>query len=610
MTSTPPSPVVAPTVSVLQPFVDAGLLDAPSVHVAHALARRFPDTHDHVVLAAALAVRGLSYGHVCIDLDGVDALITTSDEHETIDHLPWPDTAAWHQALARSSAVTVRDPAAGQAISADDGDLRPLVFDGTRLYLERYWRYERQVGDVVLARAATAHPPAPALVDTILDDRFGDASDRQREAARLALTSTLTVIAGGPGTGKTHTVARVLAAAHQLAQAEGESLYVALAAPTGKAAARMTEAVHAAVATAALPPALSEPLLATEATTLHRLLGWSDGVRFAHDASHPLPHDIVVVDETSMVALPLMARLLDAIAPPTRIVLVGDPFQLASVEAGAVLGDIVGPAARETAMPAGPLASNIVVLDRVHRFADNSDIAALADAVRLGDSARALALLRAGGDELTWVDPTDAAAVEAIRHEVVASSVHVARHALDGNADDALTSASSLKVLAGTRFGPLGSYAWRDLIEHRLARAVADLDIRGTWYVGRPVMITQNDHLNGLFNGDTGLVISQGGRPTVAFPGPEGLRLFSPSQLDLVDTWWSMTVHKSQGSEFDHAVVSLPAPTSRVLTRELLYTAITRARRRVTVVADEASIRAAIARPVARASGLGDRCWP
>ncbi|MBT5569266.1 MAG: ATP-binding domain-containing protein, partial [Acidimicrobiaceae bacterium] len=288
----------------------------------------------------------------------------------------------------------------------------------------------------------------------------------------------------------------------------------------------------------------------------------------------------------------------------------GDPFQLASVEAGAVLGDVVGPATDLDAAPDGPLADSIVVLQQVHRFAVDSAIAALADAVRSSDADRAIDVLGDdGSNDVQWIDPTDHKALGQLRRMVVSGAAEVAQAAREGEAGDALDRAMDLKVLCGTRFGPLGSYAWRDHLEHQLPKLVHGLSTDRSYYVGRPVIITSNDYVTGVFNGDTGIVIQDDGRTVVAMPGPNGIRLVLPSQLAAVETWWAMTIHKSQGSEFTHAVVSLPDARSRVLTRELLYTGITRGKDQVTVVATEAALRRAIDNPVARASGLRARLW-
>jgi exodeoxyribonuclease V alpha subunit len=371
----------------------------------------------------------------------------------------------------------------------------------------------------------------------------------------------------------------------------------------------MTEAVHQSVAEADIEPALAEPLLATEATTIHRLLGGGGDTEFRHHRDNPLAADIVVVDEASMISLPLMARLLDAVRPDARLVLVGDPYQLASIEAGTVLGDVVGSA---DSGGTGPLAGSVIVLKRVHRFASDSGIAALADAIRRGDEDEAIDLLQSGRDDIEWVRPDDPSAVRSLEQVVVERAVAMARAALDGDAAAGLTLATDLKVLGATRWRDFGTYDWRERIERLASRAEPRLAVQSRWYVGRPVIVTRNDYLNRLVNGATGLVVAAGDRVMVAFPdagADEGIRLVHPSQLASVETWWAMTIHKSQGSEYRHAVVSLPTHGSPVLTRELLYTGVTRAREKVTILGSESAIRTGISRPVARASGLRERLW-
>ena len=432
-----------------------------------------------------------------------------------------------------------------------------------------------------------------------------------------ALTPGVSIIAGGPGTGKTHTVARLLAVAHLVAEAEGRNLNVALAAPTGKAAQRMKDAVRAEVpaleVSGTITASLARALAGTDATTIHRLLGWLPGPRFDHDRRNPLPHHLVIVDETSMVSLPLMARLLDAVRPEARLVLVGDPYQLASIEAGTVLADVVGPAGESSGdqRPAqSALSGRVTVLRRMHRFGADSTIAALAEAIRVGEADAALALLEGSHADLSWVGDTDRDGVDRIRDLVVDAGVELATAALRGDAGASLAAANRLKVLAATRRGFLGLHDWSERIEVAVGARVPQLQSARRWYVGRPVIVTGNDRVNRVANGDVAVVVSHDGGMDAAFAGEEGVRYLAPSRLDRVETWWAMTIHKSQGSEFPHAVVSLPQAASPILTRELLYTAVTRARDQLTIVGSEAALRAAIDRPVARASGLRDRLWP
>jgi exodeoxyribonuclease V alpha subunit len=264
------------------------------------------------------------------------------------------------------------------------------------------------------------------------------------------------------------------------------------------------------------------------------LLGWTPGVEFRHNETNPLPHDLVVVDETSMVSLPLMARLLAAVRPDATLVLVGDPYQLASVEAGAVLGEIVGPTPDERASNA--LSERIVLLERVHRFGADSAIAALADAIRTGDADAAVALLRGDdAEELTWVTDDDPTGIAAVQHEAAAHAVEVINAARAGDAETGLALANDLKVLGATRRGPLGTYQWGDRIEVLASRALPPGTMLGRWYVGRPVIVTRNDYPNRLVNGDVGLVVAGTERAVVAFGAADGIRELAVSQLDEIE---------------------------------------------------------------------------
>jgi exodeoxyribonuclease V alpha subunit len=296
-----------------------------------------------------------------------------------------------------------------------------------------------------------------------------------------------------------------------------------------------------------------------------------------------------------------MAQLLDALRPDASLVLVGDPDQLASVEAGTVLADLA-------TSDASVLSDRVVELTVAHRFAAGSGIAALADAVRRGDTEQVLAQLGSERDDLELVRPDDDTALATLRGRVVESATQVVRGAREGRVADALAAARGLKVLCATRMGPLGLYDWTERIEHDVAEVVPELRGGRRWEVGRPFMVTRNDPVARVANGDTGVVVDLHGRRVLAIDTGAANPVPVPvARLDQVEPWWAMTIHKSQGSEFDEVVVSLPTQDSPVLTRELLYTAVTRARRRVTVVADEVTLRRAVERPVSRASGLRDR---
>lgn len=583
---------------LLREFNDAGALAAADVHVARRLGQLSGETDEAVLLGAAFAVRGPRLGHVCVDLATVrDQVIVEGDVAVDLARLPWPE--GWVEAVAASALV---------------GPDRPLRLEGTRLYLDRYWREERQVAADLRARATRTTVGVDAVaLEAGLDRLFppadadGDDDDRQRAAAATAVGRRLAVIAGGPGTGKTTTVARILALLHEQALAAGAPPpLVALAAPTGKAAARLEEAVHEEAASLAVDPEVRARLLAASASTLHRLLGWKPGnrARFRHDRTNRLPHEVVIVDETSMVSLTLMARLLEAVRPTARLILVGDPEQLASVEAGAVLGDIVGPAGEESAA----VDASIVVLRRVHRF--GGAIATLATAVQAGDAAAVLDVLRAGHADVAWSEVDVAATAPSdlvdLRAAVVDAGTELAAAAAAGDGRAALDALGRFRLLCAHRRGDYGVVPWTAQVETWLAAEIDGFAAGGPWYAGRPLLFTENDYGLQLYNGDTGVVVAPpGGGPVRAVFERRGQLLeLSPHRLGRVETVHAMTVHKAQGSQFRSVALLLPDGSSPILTRELLYTAATRARERLLVVGTEAAVVAAVERPIARASGL------
>ena len=609
---------------LLHEFNDAGVLAAADVHVARRLAELIDGTDDSVLLATALAVRAPRIGHVFVDLERIHETATVDvDDPIDLTTLPWPDPSGW----------VARVEASGLA-----GPDRPLRLEGSALYLDRYWREEQQVAADLAALAGAADAVRiDILADGIARLFEGEAPDvRQKQAAAAAVLRRLAVVAGGPGTGKTTTVARIVALLEEQALATGAAPpLVALAAPTGKAAARLAEAVHGEAARLNVDLAIRTRLLELEASTLHRLLGWKPGThsRFRHDRGNRLPYDVVIVDETSMVSLSLMARLTEAVRREARLILVGDPGQLTSIEAGAVLGDIVGPAAEAPRMstevrsavekatgaavegtaPAAdvPVGDGTIVLRTVHRF--GGGIERLADAIHAGDADAAIAALT--DESITWIDTDagDPAALDQlapVRDGAVKTGLAVIDAARDGDAARAIRELGAFRVLCAHRRGPHGVATWMPRIETWLAGERPGFAAE-PWYVGRPLLVTENDHAIRLYNGDTGVVVTSPstGRPTAAFERQGEIVSFSPTRLAAVETVYAMTIHKSQGSQFATAAVLLPDPASPILTRELLYTAVTRAQQHLILAGTGEAVRAAVNRPIARASGLRQRLW-
>jgi len=560
----------ATATGVLRTFNEAGVIDSSDVVVAQRLTALAKDTDERVALAVAFVVRAVRAGSVCVALADVE-------QHTAIADLPWPPAGEWLAAVA-ASPLTV-DPT---VLHLDDG----------LLYLDRYWIEECRVAEDVLALADARRSGSVPDINRLFPDSFAE----QRGAAQLALSRALTVLTGGPGTGKTTTVARLLALLAEQAELDGKPrLRIALAAPTGKAAARLLEAVQLEVD--ALAPADRERLPALAATTLHRLLGSRPDTssRFRHNRENRLPHDVIVVDETSMVSLTMMARLLEAVRPDSRLLLVGDPDQLASVEAGAVLADLVEGL---TAVVDSPVATLVTP----HRFGES--IGALADAIRDGDADAAVRVLAAGGEHIEWVDVHQPA--EVLRKVLVPHALRLREAAVLGDADAALKTLEQHRMLCAHRRGPYGVAYWNRQVERWLSEQT-DMPLWADWYVGRPVLVTANDYGLGLYNGDTGVAVLRDGGLRAAMATSAGPVQFATGRLADVETMHAMTIHKSQGSQAVEITVLLPPTDSRLLTRELLYTAVTRAREKVRLVGSADQLRAAVTRRAIRATGLSRR---
>jgi exodeoxyribonuclease V alpha subunit len=520
-------------------------------------------------------------------------------------------------------------------------DVTPLVLDdGGRLYLRRYWTHQSRLATAIQTRAVETDAIADrtwlrAALNRLWPTDDSGALDGQRMAALMALQRRFLVISGGPGTGKTFTVVKILALLIEDALRRGQRLpRITLVAPTGKAAARLAESIRrtkptlpcAGVITTAIPD---------DAATIHRCLGLQRGstTRFRYNAGNPLLTDVLLVDEASMVDLALMARLLDAVPAHARVLLLGDEDQLASVEAGAVLGDICNsgtPRSYSQVLVRGvaeltgdrlPLATHapnatgiwdcIVQLTRSYRYQVDSGIGALARAINAGDADAALAILdSADKADVTLVAPATDGRLSSTLHDAVVAGFAAYLH--EDDAVDRWRAFEQFRVLCAHRRGWDGVEWVNRQIEAALA-AAGLVRGDGPLYVGQPIMVTRNDYQLGLFNGDVGLIMRDPGSadgPVAFFVAPDGTaRMLSPARVPPHETVFAMSVHKSQGSEFEEVAVVLPQRVSPVVSRELLYTAVTRARRKVTIHATRDVVAHAITHRVARASGLRDLLW-
>jgi exodeoxyribonuclease V alpha subunit len=520
-------------------------------------------------IAAAMLSRNIRHGHICLDL-------VKGPVHfdEPLPIFIWPKLETWEKAFTKNRAF------------GGPADERPLVLDNAgRLYLRRYWEYEKALAEGILLRCDSQTPANP---------RTGDL---QELAIETALARRFVVISGGPGTGKTTTVLKILE--RMVSQPGGENLRIALAAPTGKAAARLQETLLAGGGND-----VRQDRLPKSASTLHRLLGSRhNSVYFRHNAKNPLPVDLVVVDEASMVPLTMMAKLFAALPHRANVILLGDRDQLSSVEPGAVLGDI----ARAASEP-GPLQGSLVVLDKNYRFGNESNIFALCNAVREGEIERALKILNSGErpDVISGRTPPPLQVPERLRQRVIAGYSAYLRAP---DPAEALKEFKKFRVLCALRTGPYGVESLNRTIEKILREERLVTGTQNT-YAGMPILITQNDYQLRLYNGDIGILLPDpaNGSLLAWFIGEDGgIRRVPPARLPEYEPAFVMTVHKSQGSEFDNVLLILPDKESPVLTRELVYTGLTRARSRVEVWFQESVLRAAIARTIQRGSGLRDR---
>ncbi|HVI55497.1 MAG TPA: exodeoxyribonuclease V subunit alpha [Luteibacter sp.] len=616
----------------LTAWLDRGVQEARLRSVDRAFARFLATldeaSDERVLMAAALASRELGEGHICVDIEAL---------------------AAVEPMLADADAWLPASPLVG--VSGSDSST-PLVLDGGLLYLRRFWRDEARVAEAILSRLAPSVAPEDLAQE--LDRLFpaeADALNWQKVACAVAARGSFAVITGGPGTGKTTTVVRLLGLLQTLAHRRNEPrLRIRLAAPTGKAAARLNASIAGQIERLDVDDAVKQAIPA-EVTTLHRLLGSRPDTRaFRHDRDNPLHLDVLVIDEASMIDLEMMAATLDALPHDARLILLGDKDQLSSVEAGAVLGDLCARAdaghydlathdwltavcavdvgAWTDPLDARPLDQRVVMLRRSRRFGEDSGIGALAQAINTGDAAAVTRAFAGAPGDIAFVAPSPAAiatlAIDgragAPGHRDYLDWIERERPAIDAPFEafqrwgaGALAAYARFQLLCATRHGDAGV----DKQNERIAQGLLDrglIDAVAGWYEGRPVMVTRNDYALGLMNGDVGVTLwvpdGQGGMALrVVFAvmdehGSERVRFVVPSRLSAVDTVYAMTVHKSQGSEFEHGALALPSEPSPVLTRELVYTGVTRARTHFTLLAAPDILGYAVSRKTRRASGL------
>ena len=606
--------------SLLRALQQAGVLRTLDDALANTLRRLDPHTPDDVLAAVALASLAIAHGHAGFD--------PASPRHLVDADIAWPDADAWLQQLAASRFVATPQSA------DDEADTAPLVLESGLLYLRRYREYERRLA-MQLHRIASHVVPDIGIepIATLFASLFPAArdGDHQARAAALALRRALLLVTGGPGTGKTTTIARLLVLRIAQALHAGHAApRIALAAPTGRAADRMADSLRRAVAQMsglAIDTTLLDALPA-QASTLHRLLGTiPDSPRFRHGNDNPLPFDIVVVDEASMVDLPLMCKLVDAVADGAQLILLGDPDQLPSVEAGDVLAAILSAAgdgdalSMDDAAALRPLLADVPVdaeadglrghrvhLQRGWRQDESLDLAPLAQAVRYGDAAEALSLLRGGALANVHFHENVEDPLQA-RPDLLG---HFRALAMHTDPAQALQQANRLRLLTALREGPQGARGLNARIESALSgRRIGSPP---AWFPGRLLLVTENSYRHGLFNGDVGICLAGAdGTPLAWFvdngrgDGSNGVRAFHPAALPAHESAFAMTVHKAQGSEFDAVWLQLPRSDSRVLSRELLYTGLTRARSALHVAGSAEVIAAALSRHARRVSGLAWR---
>jgi len=605
-------------------LAESGILSFIDIHFARLMERYAAARSDELFLASALTSAATREGHICLDLAGIAGAPLRGTENWT-NPVHCPEQKHWISRL-REMPVVGRE-----------GDFKPLILDlKGRLYLYRYWDYQCTVAQYIRSRAKSdaigaAMTPHADTLKRYFPEGTAGSTNWQKIAALVATVKKFSVISGGPGTGKTTTVAAILA---MLCEHEKlGALRIALVAPTGKAATRLTEAIEESQNALPCNHGVKEAIT-RKATTIHRLLrSIPNTPYFRFNRQNRLSVDVVVVDEASMVDLALMAKLVRALPDHSRLILLGDKDQLSSVEAGAVLGDIcdtgrsygfserfgglieevTGEKLADEKRGANGMGINdcIVQLRRSFRFHDDSGIGKVSRAVNAGDDQRVFEILKAGQTKDIVLErlPSAGDLMKTIRQTVIKEFGGYLR---ESTPSEALQRFGAFRILCAVREGPYGVHTINTVVE-RILQDAGLTDSARLWYRGRPVLITTNDYNLNLFNGDVGLAFPDPGADgeyRVFFPESKGtVRKIHPFRLPAHETVYATTVHRSQGSEYDRVFLILPDTYSPVLTRELIYTGITRAREKVTIYGIDSILQQAIARKIERTSGLRDALW-
>lgn len=581
--------------------------------------------HPIMLMIAALLSAETMTGHVCLALTDVAPEKLFAGRHPELATEFWqqmgePDEQTLYQSVRQANAVSL----------ATDNKISPLVLSGEYLYFQRMWQYEQYVAHFF--SNTPIHKQNVSQIRDVLDGLFPNTNeiDWQKIAAAVAVTSKVSIISGGPGTGKTTTVARILAALIKLETKHDHNIRIELAAPTGKAAARLTESLGEAMQKMPLTDE-ERMVLPNHAKTLHRLLGAQpESQQFRYNRENRLSLDVLIVDEASMVDLPMMGKLLESLPENATLIFLGDKDQLASVEAGAVLGDIcqfadngysearaaelsalTGYSMENYTSPNGPtIRDSLCLLRKSYRFSADSGIGQLALAVNDGNISAAQQLLsQPRSDVHSYVQETADDYAKILLDAAENYKEYLLAVKSKENPERVLKKFNQYRLLTALRDGPFGVVGLNDKLEkllHRQGLINRPYNLLNKHYAGRPVMISRNDSPLGLFNGDIGIILPDEENELRAyFQFPDGtIRGVQPNRLPQHETAYVMTVHKSQGSEFAHTALVLPQVYSPVITRELVYTAITRAKKELSLYGSPKVLRRAIETPTKRRSGL------